>query len=196
MSYSKIQASKNPIKHAAKLYGLNDPSGTVTDVIKTKVKGGTQIKTITKDSPDNYTVKKGQTQTTNPSSYIQDLINQGITREEAEGRKLVDPSNYNLFPKSKTKETIEFIADPINQPKPEKDYSYLQGLTPTGGYARDGIMYGQKISSTVGSTLRGGKDPMTREYTKDEIDYLNKTRKIKIASMSDYYSKYPNSKLK
>ena len=34
-------------------------------------------------------------------------------------------------------------------------------------------MYGTQISSTVGSTLRGGKDPMSRQMTKLEADYLN-----------------------
>ena len=199
MSYSKYQSDKNPIKHAAKLYGLTNPSGTITDVVSTKVEGGTQVKTTTKDSPDNYTVVKGQQQTKNPNKYIQDLIDRGITREEAQGRQLVDPSNYDLFPKSKPTEKIEFIPDPIEETKPEIDYSYLDGLTPTHGYiGGDGLKYGTTISSTVGSTLRGGKDPMARSMTQAEADYLNSKRKRPIygGTMEDYYIKNPNARPK
>lgn len=59
--------------------------------------------------------------------------------------------------------------------KQEIDYSYLDGLAQTHGYkAGDGILYGTQISSTVGSTLRGGEDPMSRQMTQLEADYLNK----------------------
>lgn len=59
--------------------------------------------------------------------------------------------------------------------KPEIDYSYLDGLAQTHGYtAGDGKRYGTQISSTVGSTLRGGEDPMSREMTQLEANYLNK----------------------
>tara|TARA_R110000803_G_scaffold112447_2_gene180796 strand:- start:154 stop:834 length:681 start_codon:yes stop_codon:yes gene_type:complete len=57
---------------------------------------------------------------------------------------------------------------------PEVDYSYLDGLARTHGYkAGDGLKYGTQISSTVGSNLRGGKDPMSREMTQEEANYLN-----------------------
>jgi hypothetical protein len=197
MSYSKYQSNKNPIKHAAKLYGLSNPSESLTDVIKTKVEGGTQIKTITKKLPKNYTVAQDQPQASNPNKYIQDLINKGITREEVQGRQLVDPSNYNLFPKSKPEEKIEFIPDPVVEKEPEVDYSYLDGLTPTHGYkGKDGMQYGTTISSTVGSTLRGGKDPMTRPMTQLEADYLNKKMGSNLygGTMDDYYKKNPNTK--
>jgi hypothetical protein len=59
--------------------------------------------------------------------------------------------------------------------KQEVDYSYLDGLAQTHGYkAGDGLQYGTQISSTVGSTLRGSEDPMSREMTQLEADYLNK----------------------
>ena len=64
---------------------------------------------------------------------------------------------------------------PVSPPEPVIDYSYLDGLAQTHGYkAGDGKMYGTQISSTVGSNLRGGKDPMSREMTQLEADYLNK----------------------
>ena len=59
-------------------------------------------------------------------------------------------------------------------PKQEIDYSYLDGLAQTHGYtAGDGKRYGTQISSTVGSTERGGEDPMSREMTQAEANYLN-----------------------
>ena len=64
---------------------------------------------------------------------------------------------------------------PVSPPEPVIDYSYLDGLAQTHGYkAGDGVMYGTQISSTVGSTLRGGEDPMSRQMTQLEADYLNK----------------------
>ena len=64
---------------------------------------------------------------------------------------------------------------PVPPPEPVIDYSYLDGLAQTHGYkAGDGLMYGTQISSTVGSTLRDGKDPMSRQMTQLEADYLNK----------------------
>jgi hypothetical protein len=67
------------------------------------------------------------------------------------------------------------VVENTKPPKPEVDYSYLDGLVRTHGYkAGDGLQYGTQISSTVGSTLRGGQDPMSREMTQLEADYLNK----------------------
>lgn len=197
MSYSKYQSNKNPIKHAAKLYGLSNPSEFLTDVVKEKVEGGTRITTIKKNPEKIYTPKENQPQAKNPNKYIQDLINQGITREKAKGEKLVGDHNLHLFPKAKVDKNVEFIPDQVVEKEPEVDYSYLDGLTPTHGYkGKDGVQYGTTISSTVGSTLRGGKDPMTRPMTQLEADYLNKKMGSNLygGTMDDYYKKNPNTK--
>lgn len=197
MSYSKYQSDKNPIKHAAKLYGLSNPSSFETDVVKEKVEGGTRITTINKKPEKIYTPKENQPQTENPSNYLQNLINKGITREQAKGEKLVGDHNLHLFPKAEVDKNVEFIPDQVIKKEPEVDYSYLDGLTPTHGYkGKDGMQYGTTISSTVGSTLRDGKDPMTREMTQLEANYLNKKMGNNLygGPMDNYYAKNPNTK--
>ncbi len=74
-----------------------------------------------------------------------------------------------------TNRNVENKKEEQPNTKQEIDYSYLDGLARTHGYkAGDGMLYGTEISSTVGSTLRGGEDPMSRQMTKLEADYLNK----------------------
>ena len=87
-------------------------------------------------------------------------------------------------------------AKPISPPESVIDYSYLDGLAQTHGYkAGDGKMYGTQISSTVGSNLRGGKDPMSREMTQLEANYLNeKAGKIIYGGPMSTFEKNKNNK--
>jgi hypothetical protein len=88
------------------------------------------------------------------------------------------------------------VVENTKPPEPEVDYSYLDGLAQTHGYkAGDGLQYGTQISSTVGSDSRGGKDPMSREMTQLEADYLNKKAgKIIYGGPMSAFEKMKNNK--
>jgi hypothetical protein len=171
-SFSPMQKKGliSPIPLKTKYYGGEGGEDTKVTVTKTPTATGfneqtKEVKTITPFA--------GQPKVSMKTAYANRDMNAYGNLSFPEFEK---EATRQSQPKVTTNISNRVVENEIIQPnkKQEIDYSYLDGLARTHGYkAGDGLQYGTQISSTVGSTLRGGKDPMSREMTQEEANYLN-----------------------